>query len=182
MATPPTIKRHVDPCARPKLLDESVFIARGAVVTGQVRMGSESSVWFNAVLRGDVDTIEIGQRSNVQDAAVIHCDPGYPCSIGDDVTIGHAAVVHGATIESRSLIGIRAVVLNGAKVGEGSIVGAGAVVTEGMEIPPNSLAVGVPAKVIRETTPEQRQHILENAANYVSAAAIHAAEQRRLSE
>ncbi len=136
---------------------------------GDVTLAENASVWFGAVLRGDVDKIVVGKRSNVQDLAVIHCDPGFPCTIGEEVTIGHAAVVHGATIESRVLIGIRAVVLNGAVVGEGSIIGAGAVVTEGAIIPPDSLVVGVPGKVLRETTPDQREHILRNALNYVES-------------
>ena len=162
--------RHVDPKWRPEQIDPSVFIAAGAVVCGNVTLEEDVSVWFGAVLRGDVDRISIGKRSNIQDLAVIHCDPGFPCSIGEEVTIGHAAVVHGATIESKVLIGIRAVVLNGAHVGAGSIIGAGAVVTEGAKIPPGSLVVGVPGKIIRETTPEQRSHIISNALNYVASA------------
>jgi carbonic anhydrase/acetyltransferase-like protein (isoleucine patch superfamily) len=161
--------RRVQPHLRPELIHPSVFIAEGAVIRGDVTLAEDVSVWFNAVLRGDVDSIEIGSRSNVQDGAVIHCDPGYRCVIEEEVTIGHAAVVHGAWIKSRVLIGIRAVVLNGAQIGEGSIIGAGAVVTEGAVIPPNSLVVGVPAKVIRETSDEQRAHILRNALNYVES-------------
>ncbi len=146
-----------------------MFIADGAVIRGIVQLGQDVSVWFNAVLRGDVDRIVIGNRSNVQDGAVIHCDPVFPCSIGEEVTVGHAAVVHGATVGSRVLIGIRAVLLNGCTIGEGSIIGAGAVVTENAVIPPNSLVVGVPGKVIRETTEQQREHILRNALNYVAS-------------
>ncbi len=162
--------RRVVPSRQPELIHPSVFIAEGAHVCGEVTIEEGASVWFGAVLRGDVDTIRIGQRSNVQDLAVIHCDPGFPCTIGEEVTIGHAAVVHGATIQSRVLIGIRAVVLNGARIGEGSIIGAGAVVTEGADIPPNSLVVGVPGKILRETTLVQREHILRNALNYVDSA------------
>ena len=161
--------RRIDPTPRPDQIHPSVFIAAGAMVCGDVTLEEDASVWFGAVLRGDVDAISVGKRSNVQDLAVVHCDPGFPCSIGEDVTIGHAAVVHGATIESEVLIGIRAVVLNGARVGKGSIIGAGAVVTEGANIPPNSLVVGVPGKIIRETTPEQRAHILSTALNYVQS-------------
>lgn len=159
--------RKVDTGTYPELVASSAFVAQGAVIRGQVTIGEQSSVWFGAVIRGDVEPITIGDRSNVQDLAVIHCDPGYPCEIGDDVTIGHAAVVHGAIVESGALIGIRAVVLNGARIGAGSIIGAGAVVTERAVIPPGSLVVGVPAKVLRPTTQEQRQHILANAAHYV---------------
>lgn len=163
--------RDVDPGIHPELIDASAFVAQGAVLRGRVHLAASTSVWFGAVIRGDVEPVRIGARSNVQDLAVIHCDPGYPCQIGDDVTIGHAAVVHGAVIESGALIGIRAVVLNGARIGAGSIIGAGAVVTERAEIPPGSLVVGVPGKVIRQTTAEQREQILNNAANYVLAAA-----------
>lgn len=159
--------RNVDTGSYPELIDPSAFIADGAIIRGKVIVGDQASVWFGAVIRGDVEPITIGARSNVQDLAVIHCDPGYPCQIGDDVTIGHAAVVHGAIVESGSLIGIRAVVLNGARIGAGSIIGAGAVVTERADIPPGSLVVGVPGKVIRPTSDEQREHILANAAHYV---------------
>ncbi len=161
--------RKVDPVFHPQLIDDSVFIASGAVVCGDVAIHEGATVWFNAVLRGDVDKISIGKRTNIQDLAVVHCDPGFPCTIGEEVTVGHSAVVHGATIDSRVLIGIRAVVLNGAHVGEGSIIGAGAVVTEGMIVPAGSLVVGVPGKVLRETSPEQRAHILRNALNYVES-------------
>lgn len=160
----------VDPGIYPELIDPAAFVAEGAIIRGRVHLAVDSSVWFGAVVRGDVEPVRIGARSNVQDLALIHCDPGFPCEIGDDVTIGHAAVVHGATVESGALIGIRAVVLNGARIGSGSIVGAGAVVTQGAEIPPGSLVVGVPAKVIRPTSAAQREHILENAAHYVLAA------------
>ncbi len=168
-------ERKIDTGSYPEQIAPTAFIAHGAVVQGNVTLGEQSSVWYGAVLRGDVEPIEIGARSNVQDLAVLHCDPGYPCVIGEDVTIGHAAVVHGAIVESGSLIGIRAVVLNGAKIGAGSIIGAGAVVTERAEIPPGSLVVGVPGKVIRPTSDEQRAHIMANAAHYVRSAAQHKA-------
>jgi carbonic anhydrase/acetyltransferase-like protein (isoleucine patch superfamily) len=165
--------RRGNPHAQPDLVHATAFVAPNATVVGDVVIDEDSSVWFGAVLRGDVDKISIGKRSNVQDLAVIHCDPGYPCSIGDEVTVGHAAVVHGATIESNVLIGIRAVVLNGAHIGEGSIIGAGAVVTEGAQIPPGSLVVGVPGKVLRPTSDEQRQHITRNALNYVESGRVY---------
>ena len=161
--------RRVEPDPRPDQIHPSAFVATNATIRGDVTIAEDASVWFGAVLRGDVDKITLGKNSNVQDLAVVHCDPGFPCSIGEEVTVGHAAVVHGATIESRVLIGIRAVVLNGAVVGEGSIIGAGAVVTEGAIIPPNSLVVGVPGKVLRPTSEEQRSHILRNALNYVES-------------
>lgn len=163
--------RNIDPGRYPELIAPSAYVAEGAIIRGRVQLAEETSVWFGAVIRGDVEPVTIGARSNVQDLAVIHCDPGYPCEIGEDVTIGHAAVVHGAIIESGSLIGIRAVVLNGARIGAGSIIGAGAVVTERAEIPPGSLVVGVPGKVLRPTSEQQREQILQNAAHYVESAA-----------
>lgn len=155
---------------RPELLHETVYLAPGAIVVGDVTIGAESSVWFNAVLRGDCERIVVGKQSNIQDCCVLHADPGFPCTVGNGVTVGHGAVVHGATVEDNVTIGMKAVVMNGARIGANSIVGVGAVVTEGTEIPPNSLAVGVPAKVKRELSPEQvamnhlsAQHYVENA-------------------
>lgn len=157
----------------PDWIDPTAFIADNATVIGRVRVGSGASIWFGAVVRGDTDEISIGDRSNVQDQCVLHCDPGFPCVIGNDVTIGHAAVVHGATVGDGALIGIRAVILNGAKIGAGAIVGAGAVVTEGMEVPAGHLAVGVPAKVIRELTPENVARLKRGAQHYVDAAKVY---------
>lgn len=167
----------IDPEFHPDWIDESAYVAEGVVVRGDVRIGPESSVWFGAVVRGDTERVRIGARSNVQDLAVVHCDPGYPCEIGDGVTIGHGAVVHGALVGDGALIGIRAVVLNGAKIGAGSLIGAGAVVTEGTEIPPNVLAVGTPARVIRELTETDRERV-QHAANHY----VHAARQYRSGE
>ena len=130
-------------------LDPKTFIADGARVIGAVKMKEFSSIWCNAVARGDVAHIEIGRYSNIQDNSVLHVADDYPCIIGDFVTVGHNAVVHGATVEENCLIGIGAIVLTGAVVGKGSIVAAGALVREGQIIPPHSLAVGVPAKVVR---------------------------------
>lgn len=161
----------IDPLEHPELIDERAFVAPTAVVRGHVRIHAEASIWFGAVVRGDTERVEIGERTNVQDLAVLHADPGFPCRLGSDVTIGHAAVVHGATIESGVMIGIRAVVLNGAQVGHGSIIGAGAVVTEGTVIPPGSLAVGVPARVIRPVNESNQARIREGAKHYVAAAA-----------
>lgn len=161
----------IDPCEHPELIDASVFVAPTATVRGRVRIHAEASIWFGAVVRGDTERVEIGERTNVQDLAVLHADPGFPCQLGEDVTIGHAAVVHGATIESGVMIGIRAVVLNGAQIGRGSIVGAGAVVTEGTVIPPGSLAVGIPARVVRPVTEQNQERIQDGARHYVLAAA-----------
>lgn len=154
----------------PELIDESVFVADNATIRGDVSIGAESSVWFGAVLRGDTEKVHIGRRTNVQDLSVIHADPGKPCHIGDDVTIGHAAVVHGAQVGDGAMIGIRAVVLNGAEIGAGAIIGAGAVVTEGQQIPGGCLAVGIPAKVVRELSESDRQRTRRAAAHYVKAA------------
>ncbi|MFQ6059160.1 MAG: gamma carbonic anhydrase family protein [Anaerolineae bacterium] len=151
-------------------VDPSAFVADTAVVLDDVTIGRESSVWFQAVVRGDVGPIAIGERTNIQDGAIVHADVGYPVSIGDGVTVGHGAVIHGATVEDDVLIGIKAVVLNGAVIGEGSIVGAGAVVTEGTVIPPRSLVLGVPGRVAREVSPQQEELIRWSAEEYVRLA------------
>jgi carbonic anhydrase/acetyltransferase-like protein (isoleucine patch superfamily) len=166
----PENNREIQTAFRPQLIADDVFVAANATIRGSVVIGEKSSVWFGAVVRGDSEAVEIGCRSNVQDLAVLHADPGCACHIGDDVTVGHAAVVHGAIVESGALIGIRAVVLNGAKIGAGAIVGAGAVVTEGMEIPAGHLAVGVPARVIRELDPNDSERLRQTAGHYVMAA------------
>lgn len=163
--------RKVDSGFHLELIDQDAFVAGGATIRGNVRIASGSSVWFGTVIRGDTECVEIGQRSNIQDLCVLHADPGFPCRIGDDVTVGHAAVVHGATVGHGAMIGIRAVVLNGATIGAGAIVGAGAVVTEQAEIPDGHLAVGVPAKVIRELSDSEIERTKRTAAHYVQAAA-----------
>ncbi len=146
------------------------WIAESANVSGDVEIGRESSIWFGAVMRGDTDSIRIGSQSNIQDLCCLHGDPGFPCIIGDRVTVGHGAIVHGATVESDCLIGIGAIVLNGATVSSGSIIAAGALVPEGKHIPPNSLVMGMPAKVVRETTEEDREKITRGTAHYVALA------------
>ena len=151
----------------PELIDESVFVAPGAVILGDVRLQAHSSVWYNAVLRGDTDTISIGRRTNVQDGAVIHADAGSPCLIGAGVTIGHGAVVHGALIEDDVLIGIGAIVLNGARIGHDSIIGAGSLVTGHSVIPPRSMVLGLPGRVVRQLTDEEVQSIHAAAQHYV---------------
>jgi carbonic anhydrase/acetyltransferase-like protein (isoleucine patch superfamily) len=149
---------------------ESAFIAPGAVVVGDVTLAEESSVWFNAVIRGDVEAIRIGRRTNVQDGAILHADEGLPCTLGDDVTVGHAAVVHGATVGDRVIVGIKSVVLNGVWIGADTVIAAGAVVPEGTEIPPGSLVMGVPAKVRGQASEEHRERIRFAAAHYVENA------------
>ncbi len=150
----------------PEKIDPSAFIAPGAFIIGDVTIGPESSVWFGAVLRGDIAPIVVGRGTNIQDAAVVHVDIGQPTFIGDGVTVGHGAILHGCTIGNNVLVGIRAVVLTGAVIGENSLIGAGAVVPEGTIIPPNSLVLGVPAKVVREITPELLRRIKESAEHY----------------
>ncbi|PZN10706.1 MAG: gamma carbonic anhydrase family protein [Bacillota bacterium] len=142
------------------------YVAPGAAVIGRVYLGEESSVWFGAVLRGDLDEIRLGAGSNVQDNAVLHVDRGQPCLVGRDVTIGHGAIVHGCTIEDECLIGMGAVILSGARVGRGSLVGAGALVPEGREIPPGSLVLGIPARVVRSLTSGEREALRAAAARY----------------
>lgn len=127
----------------------SYWIAPNAIVLGKVRLGEDASVWFGAVLRGDTELIAIGERSNVQDLCVIHTDSGYPATIGRDCTIGHRAILHGCTIGDNSLIGMGAIVLNGARIGKNCLIGAGALIPERMEIPDNSMVLGMPGKVKR---------------------------------
>jgi carbonic anhydrase/acetyltransferase-like protein (isoleucine patch superfamily) len=154
---------------RPEQVDSTVFIAPGAVVLGDVTLASEASVWFQAVIRGDTAAIQIGAGSNIQDGAVLHADPGYPCTLGKRVTVGHGAIVHGANIEDDVLIGMRAVVMNGARIGRGSIVAVGAVVPEGMQVPPGSVVMGMPAVVKREVTERDTARIHHAADHYIEA-------------
>src|SRR5580693_2122666 len=152
----------------------SAYIDASAQVIGNVIVGERSSIWPNVTARGDVNTIHIGDDSNIQDNSVLHCDAGlYPLKIGDRVTVGHLAMLHGCTIEDDCLIGIGAVVLNGAKIGHGSVIAAGALIPEGAEIPPESMVMGVPAKVKRQLTPEERERFRLNAMHYVEAARIY---------
>lgn len=155
---------------RPEQAHPSAYIAPGAVVVGDVTLAEDCSVWFNAVIRGDVEAIRIGKRTNVQDGAILHADRGLPCVLGDDVTVGHGAVVHGALVADRVIVGIKSVVLNGAKIGEDSVIAAGAVVTEGTEVPPGSLVMGVPGKVRGQISDEHRERIRHAAAHYVDNA------------
>lgn len=149
-------------------LDETSFVAAGARVVGDVRLGPQASVWYNAVLRADGDTITIGARSNLQDNVAVHVDRGSPVVIGEDVSVGHNAVVHGCTIGDGSLIGMGSVVLNGAVIGAGCLIAGGAVVLEDTVIPDGSLVAGVPAKVRRELSAEERAGLLRNAAAYLA--------------
>jgi carbonic anhydrase/acetyltransferase-like protein (isoleucine patch superfamily) len=153
---------------RPELpADGQYWIAETAVVIGRVRLKSEASVWWGAVLRGDNEWIEIGERSQIQDNATLHTDPGFPLAIGRACVIGHNVVLHGCTVGDGSMIGMGAILLNGARIGANSIVGAGAVVTEGKTFPDNSLVVGAPARVIRMVGEEAVQMIANGADVYV---------------
>lgn len=167
MSDYPDARRH------PENIDPSVFIAEGAQIVGDVRIGANSSVWYNSVLRADWNYIAIGENSNIQDGCVIHVDDDSPTIIGDGCSLGHGAIVHGAVIGDNVLIGMRATLLNGAKVGSGSIVAAGALVTENTEIPPNSLAVGVPARVLRQTNEENRTYIAHLVEQYAKLSKVH---------
>jgi carbonic anhydrase/acetyltransferase-like protein (isoleucine patch superfamily) len=135
--------------------DGSYFIADTAVVIGKVRLLKAASVWFGAVLRGDNEWIELGEGSNIQDNSICHTDPGYPLTIGKNVTVGHNVILHGCTLEDDSLVGMGSIVMNGARIGRGAVVGAGSVITEGKQFPEYSLVIGSPARVIRTLTPEQ---------------------------
>ncbi|MDO5832777.1 gamma carbonic anhydrase family protein [Methanobrevibacter sp.] len=146
---------------------DSIVICPGAQVFGDVELGENVSVWHGAVIRGDTDSITIGDNSNVQDNCVVHCTRGFPVVIGENVSIGHGAVVHGCKLDDNVLIGMNATVLNGAHISKNCIVGAGAVVSEGKEFPEGSLILGVPAKAVKQLSPEQVQLIQNNADNYV---------------
>jgi carbonic anhydrase/acetyltransferase-like protein (isoleucine patch superfamily) len=148
----------------------SAFVAGGSWVIGDVVVEADASIWFNAVLRGDINSIRVGTRSNIQDGVVVHVTKELDVVVGDDVTVGHKAMLHGCRVERGALIGMNAVVLDRAKVGAFAIVGAGSVVREGFVVPEGMLVAGVPAKVIRPITDEERKFLLQSAANYVEYA------------
>lgn len=156
-------------------IDGSVFRAPGSVIAGDVAIGPESSVWYNVVIRADVSPVRIGARTNIQDGSLLHADPGFPCEIGDDVTVGHHAIVHGAKVGNGALIGMGAVLLNGVDIGPEAIVAAGAVVTEGTVVPAGTLVAGIPAKVKRELDAGDRARGREAARSYVRNAERHRA-------
>jgi carbonic anhydrase/acetyltransferase-like protein (isoleucine patch superfamily) len=153
------------PHAQP-LVHETAYVAPGAMVIGAVTIAAEAGVWFNAVLRADAESIAIGEGSNLQDLVAAHADPGFPLTVGANVSVGHSAVLHGCTIEDDVLVGMHATVMNGAVIGAGSIVAAGALVTEGTVVPPRSLVAGVPAKVRRELSADDVALIRLNAEHY----------------
>jgi carbonic anhydrase/acetyltransferase-like protein (isoleucine patch superfamily) len=146
---------------------EEWFIAENATVIGTVVLHNQASVWFNSVVRGDSDIITIGERTNIQDAAVLHADPGVPLTLGKNVSVGHLAMLHGCTVGDGSLVGIGAIILNHAVIGSGCLIGAGALIPEGKTYPDGVLVVGSPGKVVRELTPEEQEALLGNAETYV---------------
>ncbi|GAA2497030.1 gamma carbonic anhydrase family protein [Actinocorallia cavernae] len=154
-------------------VDAEAFVAPTASVIGDVMLGAGASVWYGAVVRGDVETITVGARANVQDNVTLHADPGFPVTIGERVSIGHNAVVHGATVEDDCLIGMGATVLNGAVIGAGSLVAAQALVPQGMVVPAGSLVAGVPAKVRRELSAEEQEGVTLNGTLYADLAQAH---------
>lgn len=152
------------------VISENAFIAEGAVLRGDVTVSTNCSIWFNATIRAEDAPVFIGASTNIQDNAVLHVDKGYPVSIGEFVTVGHGAIVHGCTIGDNTLIGMGATVLNGAKIGRNCIIGANALIPQNMVIPDNSLVVGLPGKIIRHTTQEEINSTKENALSYVKEA------------
>jgi carbonic anhydrase/acetyltransferase-like protein (isoleucine patch superfamily) len=157
------------------MIDPTVFIAQGAIVLGDVHIGRDASVWYNSVLRGDTDRISIGEETNVQDLSMIHADPGIPCIVGSRVTVGHRVILHGCSVEDDCLIGMGAVLLNMVRIGRGSVIGAGALVLEGTDVPPGSLVLGFPARVVRPVDEPMRERIEHAWRHYVAKAQRHRA-------
>ncbi|WP_424983065.1 gamma carbonic anhydrase family protein [Maritalea sp. S77] len=158
----------------------SIFVARTASVMGKVSAADQTSIWFGAVLRGDADHISIGEGSNVQDNAVVHCDPGFPAIIGAYCTVGHSAIVHGCTLEKGVLVGMGAIVMNGAVIGEGSIVGAGAIVTEGTKVPPFSVVLGQPGRIKKTLDASTMDERIDQAQRYIERAQHFAKDLREI--
>ncbi|MEU9336339.1 gamma carbonic anhydrase family protein [Streptomyces sp. NPDC048290] len=156
-------------------IDPTAFVAPTAAVIGDVTIRAGASIWYGAVLRGDVERISVGADSNIQDNCTLHADPGFPVTVGERVSVGHNAVVHGATVADDCLIGMGATILNGAVIGEGSLVAAQALVPQGMEVPPGSLVAGVPAKIRRELTAEEREGLTLNGTLYAELGKAHGA-------
>jgi carbonic anhydrase/acetyltransferase-like protein (isoleucine patch superfamily) len=161
------------------LIHPTAFIAPGAVVIGDVSLGEEASVWYNAVVRADMEPITIGERSNVQDGSVIHVDEGIPCTIGRRVVVGHRVILHGCRVEDDCLIGMGSVVLNQAAIGAGSLVAAGAVVPEGMVVPARSVVMGVPGRIVRQVDDQMARRMAEGWQHYVRLARAHASGEYR---
>lgn len=155
------------------IIKDKVFVAENASVIGKVTLHHASSIWFGAVLRGDVESISIGERSNIQDNAVVHTSSGFPTTVGNDVTVGHGAIVHGCTIGNRVLIGMGSIILDGAVVEDDCMLGAGTLVPPGKTIPSGHLAVGSPAKIIRALTEDEKQSLLDSALRYAKYASTY---------
>lgn len=162
------------------VVDASAYVAESASVIGQVDIGPDASIWFGVTIRGDNERITIGANSNIQEGSVMHTDMGYPLTLGEGVTVGHQAMLHGCSVGDGSLIGIQAVILNGARIGKGCLVGAGALVTEGKQFPDHSLIIGSPAKAVRTLTEEDLARLQGNAANYVARGQLFKAELKRI--
>lgn len=161
-------------------VDSTAWIADSAQVMGHVTLGPDASVWFGCVLRGDTESMTIGEGSNIQDLTVMHADHGLPLTIGKHVTVGHKVMLHGCTIGDESLIGIGAIVLNGARIGKNCLVGAGSLVTEGKEFPDGSMIMGTPAKVVRQLTPQQIEGLRLSAQHYIDNARMFRATLKKL--
>jgi carbonic anhydrase/acetyltransferase-like protein (isoleucine patch superfamily) len=157
------------------MIDPTAFIAQGAVVLGDVDLGKNASVWFNAVVRGDTARILIGDETNIQDLSMIHADPWLPCLVGNRVTVGHRVILHGCTVEDDCLIGMGAILLNKVHVGRGSVIGAGALLLEGTEVPSGSLVLGFPARIVRQVDEDLRGRIEHSWQHYVAQASRHRA-------
>ncbi|MDG3003197.1 gamma carbonic anhydrase family protein [Paludisphaera mucosa] len=163
------------PSPKQPRIDATVFVAPGAFILGDVEIGADSSVWYQAVVRGDTESIRIGSSTNIQDMTMIHADPGVPCVVGDRVTVGHRAILHGCRVEDDCLIGMGAILLNNVKVGAGTVVGAGALLLENMEVPPGSLVVGSPARVLRLIGDSARERLERSWRHYCEMARRHRA-------
>ncbi|HYG77896.1 MAG TPA: gamma carbonic anhydrase family protein [Planctomycetota bacterium] len=177
----PHPKEHVDIdgiFARPQI-DPTAWVAQNAVVIGRVTLKSKSSVWYNCVLRGDQERIEVGEESNIQDGSILHIDQGYACIVGNRVTVGHNAIVHGCVVRDGALIGISATVLSRAEIGEGALIAAGALVLEGTKVPPHTLWAGVPAKQVKELDPNQRERLAATYRHYVNNGTVYLARYGR---
>ena len=167
------MEKQIKEASSTPIIAPTAFIAKGAVVLGNVTLEADVSIWYNATIRSCEDNIRIGEGSNIQDGAVIHVDKNYQVNIGRQVTVGHGAIVHGCRIDDYTLIGMGAIILNGASIGKNCIIGAGALITQGTAIPDNSLVIGSPARVIRQVTDEEIAASIQNALHYIEEARIY---------
>ena len=155
------------------MIDPTVFIAPGAKVLGDVTIGRDSSIWYNSVVRGDLAPVYIGEQTNIQDLSVVHVDEGVPCRIGHRIGVGHRSILHGCTVEDDCLVGMGSVLLNGVVVGAGSVIGAGSLLTEGMEVPPGSVVMGAPARIVRAVDEVLRKRTRITWEHYIDQARSH---------